>query len=197
MDQDTLFSSRKLLVGITGSLGILALPSTLVAFAEIFQEVRLVMTKAACSFIPASTLRYLCKNVYTDDEHDLSHVELARWADLFMVLPTTANTFAETAYGLAPNLLTQTILCYQKGVIFFPNMNQMMWQQPAVQRNIQTLFQDGHHVYMPELVDCFEQASQSIRKNIVMPNLQEILNFTAACTNEISCAHRSPGVCKN
>lgn len=175
------FSSHKLLVGITGSLGILATPPLLTALATAFGDVRVIMTPAACTFIPASTMQHLCRKVYTDEEHDASHIELARWADHFIVLPTTANTLGQVAHGLAENLLTQTILAYSKGVVFFPNMNQMMWEKRVVQRNIELIREDGHEIYIPEPQECFEQASQSMRKNIVMPNIRELLDFLLHC----------------
>lgn len=174
------FSSHRLLVGITGSLGILATPSLLTALGTIFGDVRVIMTPAACTFIPAKTMQHLCRKVYTDEDSGVSHIELARWADHFIVLPTTANTLGQVAQGLAENLLTQTILAY-KGVVFFPNMNQMMWEKRVVQRNIELIQEDGHEVYIPELQECFEQASQSMRKNIVLPNIQELLDFLLRC----------------
>lgn len=178
------FSSANLLLGITGSLGSLAVPSILVACNDYFKEIKVVMTPSSCNFIPPSTIRYLCKDVYTESEKDVSHVALARWADYVVILPATANTIGQAACGLAENLLTQVILAHTKGSYFFPNMNLQMWQKAVVQRNIQTLTEDGHHVYPPNIQECFEQASQSIQKNIIIPSAAQVLEFLLSTTTK-------------
>lgn len=164
----------KLLVGITGSLAVLSLPSYLVAFKQQFKEVEVIMTAAAQQFIPPFTLGQLSE-VHTSES--ISHVELARWADIFIVLPATANTLGKAAQGLADNLLTLTIISYDKPILFFPNMNLSIWNQKSVQRNLKQLSLDGHFVCPLHEQMAYEQASGEMRKNCVIPSIAQTLDY--------------------
>jgi phosphopantothenoylcysteine synthetase/decarboxylase len=109
--------------------------------------------------------------------HSMSHVQLGCWANLFLVMPATANTLAQAACGMAQNLLTQTILSFEGKTLFFPHMNWRMWEKPSVQRNIAQLVMDGYLVCPPIETDVFEQASRSMKKGISLPHFPDILNF--------------------
>lgn len=178
-----LCSKKSLLVGVTGSIAVLGITSYLIAFTQFFKEVRVIMTPAACQFIPHNSLEYICSQVFVDEmkgNYHTSHVDVARSSDLVMVLPATANTIAYVANGFAHNFLTQTLLSYSGSILFFPNMNSLMWQKAAVQRNISQLQQDGHIICPPIVRDTFEQASRSFKKNYSMPLSLEVLEFTAS-----------------
>ncbi|PJD94811.1 MAG: Mersacidin decarboxylase [Parachlamydia sp.] len=168
------FKQSKLLIGVTGSLAVLALPSYLVTFKQYFKEIRVVMTAAASQFITPFSLRQLCQ-VYAPED-SVSHVELARWTDIFIVLPATANTLSKAAQGAADNLLILTILSYEKPVLFFPNMNLAIWNQKSVQRNMQQLSCDGHFVCPLNEQLAYEQASGEIKKNCVIPSIEQTLS---------------------
>ncbi len=167
------------MIGITGSIGALGSYHYLVVFGQIFKEIKVIMTPAACQFVEPASLKYICPNVYVDNDRGdcVSHVELASWADHFLVLPATANTLAHAAYGFAHNMLTQTLLCYDKGAIFFPNMNRKMWLNSSVQRNVEKLRSDGHIVFQPIEREAFEQATRSIEMQFTMPTVMETLEF--------------------
>jgi phosphopantothenoylcysteine synthetase/decarboxylase len=105
----------RLLVGVSGSVAVLNLPSYLATLrAELAREVRVIMTAAAASMLPPSTVALVCDAVFLDQEPTVEkrpgHIELARWCEMFVVLPATANVIGQTANGLASNLLTTTIL---------------------------------------------------------------------------------------
>lgn len=85
----------------------------------------------------------------------MGHIELARWADLVLVAPTSCDTIAKFANGLADDLLSTLYLATKAPVWVAPAMNQQMWAAKATQRNLQTLVEDGVHVIMP---DAGEQA---------------------------------------
>lgn len=175
-----LFSSQRLLIGMTGSIAVLSLTSYIIAFGQFFKEVRVIMTSAACQFIPPSALQHICHGVHVDNNGEvgsMGHVKLGCWADLFLVMPATANTLAQAAHGIAQNLLTQTLLSFEGKAIFFPHMNRRMWVKPSVQRNIAQLEMDGHLVCPPIETDIFEVASGSTTKGIAIPHFPEILNF--------------------
>src|SRR5918992_5939375 len=106
---------ERLLVGVSGSVAVLSLPSYLATLrAELAAEIRVIMTAAAASMLPPSTVALICDGVFVDEEPTPQkrpgHIELARWCEMFVVLPATANVIGQTANGLGSNLLTTTIL---------------------------------------------------------------------------------------
>jgi phosphopantothenoylcysteine synthetase/decarboxylase len=163
-----------LLVGVSGSVGVLNLP-TLPPCAPSLQEreVRVIMTAAAASMLPPSTVALVCDAVFLDQEPTVEkrpgHIELARWCEMFVVLPATANVIGQSANGLGSNLLTTTILASPKPVVFYPNVNDVMWSKAAVQRNVDTLRGDGHIVIEPELAIAYEVDSGETRESLVVP----------------------------
>ncbi|MBO1059833.1 MAG: bifunctional phosphopantothenoylcysteine decarboxylase/phosphopantothenate--cysteine ligase CoaBC [Aphanizomenon flos-aquae CP01] len=113
-------------------------------------EVRVILTKSAQEFITPLTLATLSRHqAYTDDDfwqpiyQRPLHIELGEWADLIVIAPLTANTLAKLAYGMADNLLTNTVLASTCPVLLAPAMNTDMWEQVAVQRNWQQLLTDS------------------------------------------------------
>jgi phosphopantothenoylcysteine synthetase/decarboxylase len=92
------------------------------------------------------------------------HIELARWSEMFVILPATANVIGQAANGLATNLLTTTILASPRPVIFCPNVHPSMWNKAAVKRNVETLREDGHTVIEPEVAVAYEVDSGEMRE---------------------------------
>ena len=138
-------ASKQVLLGITG--GIAAYRS-----AELTRRlraqgavVRVVMTPAATEFITPLTLQALSGNpVHTQlldhaAEAAMGHIELARWADVIVVAPATANFIARLSNGLADDLLTTLCLATRAPLLVAPAMNQQMWHNPATQENIARL----------------------------------------------------------
>ncbi|TXD96381.1 bifunctional phosphopantothenoylcysteine decarboxylase/phosphopantothenate--cysteine ligase CoaBC [Psychrobacter frigidicola] len=144
------------LLAITG--GIAAYKSAV--FARLLMkagyEVRVIMTVGAQAFITPLTLQALTGNeVHTSllDEHaeaGMGHIELAKWADLVIIAPASANTLARLAMGMADDLLTTVCLATTAPVIIAPAMNQQMWAHPAVTLNVMTLRDMNYHIIMPE-----------------------------------------------
>jgi phosphopantothenoylcysteine synthetase/decarboxylase len=94
---------------------------------------------------------------------------------MFVVLPATANVIGQTANGLGSNLLTTTILASPKPVVFFPNVNDVMWSKAAVQRNVDTLRGDGHLVIEPEVAIAYEVDSGETRESLVVPEPTQLV----------------------
>ena len=147
------------------------------------------MTSAADAMLPASTVAHVCDGVFIDGAPGLEkrpgHIELAEWSDTFVVLPASADVIGQAANGIAPNLLTTTILASTMPVIFCPNVHESMWNKKALQRNIETLQKDGHIVIQPELTMVYEVESGGMQENWAMPDperlverLQEMLEST-------------------
>ncbi|SNT70674.1 bifunctional phosphopantothenoylcysteine decarboxylase/phosphopantothenate--cysteine ligase CoaBC [Psychrobacter sp. LV10R520-6] len=118
-------------------------------------EVRVIMTAGAQAFITPLTLQALTGNeVHTSllDEHaeaGMGHIELAKWANLVVIAPASANTLARLAMGMADDLLTTVCLATTAPVIIAPAMNQQMWAHPAVTLNVQTLRDMNYQIIMP------------------------------------------------
>src|SRR5215207_2861944 len=125
------------LVGITGGIAAYKAPGVIRRLREAKHEVRAVATEAAFRFIPEETLSVAVgSRVYTDvtwweSSGRVEHVSLARWADLFLVAPATADSMARAAMGLGDDLLSATILAGAKRVLWAPAMNPEMWSSPA------------------------------------------------------------------
>ncbi len=175
---------------MTGSFGMLSMPAYLQHFRNIFSSIKVIMTESAKEFIPEESLSLIVGPIYSrlfplsSTPKEFCHVQLARWADLFIVLPATANILAEAAHGTSSSLLSSTILCYQKPIIFVPSMNKAMWDHPATQRNISILKEYGHKIIAPKQQMGFEYASGAVVEGKYAPPLDEILQFIREEINE-------------
>ncbi len=108
-------------------------------------QVQVVMTQSASEFVAPLTFQALSgqavrsKLFDLDAEAGMGHIELARWADLILIAPATANTIARIAHGIADDLLTTLCLASTAPVLLAPAMNQQMWHNQATQANIELL----------------------------------------------------------
>lgn len=143
------------ILGITG--GIAAYKSAFFArlLVKAGFEVRVVLTEGAQAFITPLTLQALTGNpVHTElldetAEAGMGHIELAKWADLIIIAPASANTLARLAMGMADDLLATLCLATDAPVMLAPAMNQQMWAHPAVQLNQQTLVDMNYYLIEP------------------------------------------------
>ncbi|BAV12266.1 phosphopantothenoylcysteine decarboxylase [Moraxella osloensis] len=146
---------KNILLGITG--GIAAYKSA--SFARLLikngYDVRVIMTASAQAFITPLTLQALTGNPVHIDlldetaELGMGHIELAKWADLLIIAPATANTIAKLAMGIADDLLTTVCLATTAPILLAPAMNQQMWQHPSVKLNLQTLTDYDYEIIQP------------------------------------------------
>lgn len=161
----------RLLLGLTGSAGLMSMSKYLEEFRErLNPEIRIVLTAAADKIVPKNTWLALGPGGVYDDRDWVSaeHVALSLWPDAILVAPCTANTLSSVAVGRCDNLLTATIICAHAPVILAPNMNPLMWGNPAVRRNIATIKADGHTVVdmEPSLIYAF--GTRSARDDLGM-----------------------------
>ena len=164
----------RLLVGVSGSVAVLNLPSYLATLrAELASQVRVIMTRQAARMLPPSTVALICDEVFLDQEPTTvrkpGHIELARWGEMFVILPATANVIGQAANGLGSSLLTTTILAATEPIVFCPNVHPDMWNKTVVQRNVETLRQDGHTVIEPVVATAYEVDSGELRESLVLP----------------------------
>lgn len=162
------------LLGATGSIGVLKLPVYINALRALDVDFKVVLTPAADDFLPGRTLSHVA-DVATDAAPGEGHVTLARWADLVVILPCTANSLAAIAHGYAPNLLTTLVLAHRRPLLLFPAMNADMWAAKPVQRNVETLRSDGHRVVAPISSPVYEVASGDVVQGIAPPPVKQVL----------------------
>ncbi len=118
--------------------------------------VRCVMTAAARQFVTEMAVGAICGGTVFHDlwdrqaEHDIGHIRLAREADLIVIAPATADFLAKMANGLADDLASAVLLAARRPVLAAPAMNPAMWANPATQRNVRRLADDGVHFVGPE-----------------------------------------------
>ncbi len=145
------FQNRRILIGITGSIAAYKTLELISTLRQLGAEIRVVMTKSATRFVtPISAEALSGHPVYTNlFVNPLLHIELAKWAELILIAPTTANFMAEYAQGLARDLLGAILLASTAPVALAPAMNQAMWSHPATQANYKTLQDRGVNLIGP------------------------------------------------
>jgi len=146
---------RKILIGVTGGIAAYKSADLIRQLVKAGAEVRVVMTPAAAEFVQPLTYQALSGHkVYTDifdaeAESAMDHIELARWANLMVVAPASANFIAKLVDGYADNLLLTLCLASKQAVAIAPAMNQQMYLNQATQDNIQRLKGRGVKVWGP------------------------------------------------
>ena len=147
MAQDRPLSGKHIVLGVTGGIAAYKAAQLTSLLLKDGAEVRVVMTRNACEFIQPLTFEtYTNNRVYVDSfdrKFEIEHVALAKWADLFVVAPATANCLAKLACGLADDLLSTTALAMTCPTLIAPAMNTAMWKHAATQANAGILRERG------------------------------------------------------
>lgn len=139
-------------MGISGGIAAYKVCELISRLFQLGAEVRVILTDAAEQFITPLTVTTLARHpAYGDrdfwqpDRDRPLHIELGEWAELIVLAPLTANTLGKLAWGLADNLLTNTILASRCSILVAPAMNTEMWEQAAVRRNWQQVMEDPRY----------------------------------------------------
>ena len=137
---------KKVIVAVGGGIAAYKVCQLISTLFQSQVELRVILTNSAQKFITPLTVSTLSRHqAYTDDDFWQPiysrplHIELGEWADLMVIAPLTANTIAKLAYGIADNLLTNTVLASTCPILLAPAMNTDMWEQITVQRNWQQI----------------------------------------------------------
>lgn len=146
-----------IIVGVTGGIAAYKAAELVSLLGRQGHAVRCIMTGAAQQFITPLTLQTLSGNpVYTDlfslseePEWQVEHIGLARWADCVLIVPASADFIGKVAHGLADDLLSTCVMATAAPVYFAPAMNDQMYANPLVQRNIQLLREAGYRFVDP------------------------------------------------
>ena len=140
----------KIIVAASGGVAALKTPSLIRRLSEAGHEVRVAATEDAYFFVTPLSLAVAAgsevfdKTSWFTPDGRSRHIELARWADALLVAPATADALASAATGRADDVVSALCLLAIPKVIWAPAMNTAMWHTPSVQRNVQSLKQDGH-----------------------------------------------------
>lgn len=143
------FSGKTVVLGVTGGIAAYKACDLVSRLHKKGINIRIIMTEHACEFVQPLTLEVLSGNrVVTDMFNrdfpwEVEHISLAKAADVFAVVPATANILGKYAHGIADDMLSTTLLATRAPVLFAPAMNTNMYEHPAVQENIATLKQRG------------------------------------------------------
>jgi phosphopantothenoylcysteine decarboxylase / phosphopantothenate---cysteine ligase len=146
---------KHILLGVTGGIAAYKSADLVRRLRERGAEVQVVMTDGAREFVTPMTFQALSgRPVRTDlwdpaAESSMGHIELARWADLVLIAPATADFLARLAGGRADDLLATTCLATAAPIALAPAMNQQMWANPATQANVALLKERGVHIFGP------------------------------------------------
>ncbi|PAU87030.1 bifunctional phosphopantothenoylcysteine decarboxylase/phosphopantothenate--cysteine ligase CoaBC [Pseudomonas sp. WN033] len=147
--------NKQVVLGISGGIAAYKSAELVRRLRDAGAEVRVVMTRGAREFITPLTLQALSGNPVHGElldpaaEAAMGHIELARWADLVLIAPATADLMARLAQGRGDDLLTTLVLATDAQVAVAPAMNQAMWRDPATQANLDTLLARGIKVIGP------------------------------------------------
>lgn len=150
-----MLSGKTVLVGITGAIAAYKVCELIRLFKKNNANVKVVVTPNALNFVTKTTLESLSQNAvdieqFNIQEYKPEHIALTDEADIFVIAPASANTIAKMALGICDNLLTSTFCAFKKPVVIAPCMNTNMWENPAVEKNIEILKNRGIKVIEPD-----------------------------------------------
>lgn len=179
------FKGRRILIGVSGGIAaykICGLVSTLVQSGA---QVQVAMSAMATRFVgPLSFSALTGRNVLLDiegqAEHAMEHITAARWAEVFLLAPCTANQLGKLSNGLADDILSTLSLAFAGPQVLAPAMNPEMWAKKSVLRNVEVLRADGFIVIAPEagLMACGDTGVGRLpNESVLLEALRNALNI--------------------
>ena len=158
---------KKILIVICGGISAYKSLEFIRALRKNQAEIKTIITKSAKEFVTPLSITSLSQGkVYEDlfnpeNEAEMDHISLSRWADLIVVVPATANTLSKLSNGTCDDLASTVILASNKKIFLVPAMNVRMWEHPSNQKNLNNLKEYGYKIIGPEIGDmaCGEYGS--------------------------------------
>ena len=151
--------NKKILFIICGGISAYKSLETIRLFKKNNAEVKTILTASAKEFVtPLSVTSLSQGKVYTDlfsveNEAEMDHISLSRWADIILIAPATANTISKLAQGTTDDLASTVVLASNKNIILAPAMNVRMWEHPTTKINLKKLKEFGYKIIGPETGD--------------------------------------------
>lgn len=180
-----ILKTKKILIGITGGIAAYKVAELVRLCKKSQAEVKVIMTRSAQEFITPLTFATLSGNkVHTDLfqqdlDYKIEHIGLARWADIILIAPATANIIAKLANGIADDLLSTVCLATNAPIAVAPAMNYQMWLNPRTQNNINSLEHQGLNIIGPDtgVQACGEiGAGRMLEPTAIFAQLENILS---------------------
>lgn len=150
-----MLKDKNILLGVTGGIAAYKIANLASMLKKQGANVKVIMTENACQFItPMSFETLTAQKVYTDTfdrnfEFKVDHIELGKWADVFLIAPATANVIGKLANGIADDMLTTTALAMRCPIVVSPAMNTTMFENKVVKHNIMKLRTYGMDIILP------------------------------------------------
>ena len=145
-----MFKGKKIVLGVSGGIAVYKACELCSTLVKLGAEVKVIMTKNATEFVAPLTFEVLSKNPVASNmwdrnrEWEVEHISLAEWADIFVLVPATANLIAKIAHGVCDDMLTTTLCATKAKVMVCPAMNVNMYNNSVVQENMKKLLGMGY-----------------------------------------------------
>ena len=151
-----MLKDKTVVIGVSGGIAVYKTLDVVSRLRKLGVNVNVIMTKSATEFVTPLSFQSLSQNYVVCDMFedpktwDVEHISLAKRADVFLIAPATANVIGKIANGIADDMLTTTVMATKAKVLIAPAMNTNMYQNPILQRNINTLKELGYNFVEPE-----------------------------------------------
>lgn len=184
---------ESLVVGVTGGIAAYKTAALVSRLVQGGCDVTCVMTKSATRFVGPATFAALtgkpvAGRLFDSRDHPLgAHIDLARAGQALCIAPATADFLAKMALGIADDLLSTVYLAFDGPVVVAPAMNATMWSQPAVQRNVEQLAEDGVHLVPPAQgwLSCRDEgAGRMAEPDVILAQLEGLAGSSDAAAGK-------------
>lgn len=151
-----MLKDKTVVIGVSGGIAVYKTLDVVSRLRKLGVNVNVIMTKSATEFVTPLSFQSLSQNYVVCDMFedpktwDVEHIFLAKRADVFLIAPATANVIGKIANGIADDMLTTTVMATKAKVLIAPAMNTNMYENPILQRNINTLKELGYNFVEPE-----------------------------------------------
>ena len=151
-----MLKDKTVVIGVSGGIAVYKTLDVVSRLRKLGVNVNVIMTKSATEFVTPLSFQSLSQNYVVCDMFedpktwDVEHISLAKRADVFLITPATANVIGKIANGIADDMLTTTVMATKAKVLIAPAMNTNMYENPILQRNINTLKELGYNFVEPE-----------------------------------------------
>lgn len=151
-----MLKDKTVVIGVSGGIAVYKTLDVVSRLRKLGVNVNVIMTKSATEFVTPLSFQSLSQNYVVCDMFedpktwDVEHISLAKRADVFLIAPATANVIGKIANGIADDMLTTTVMATKAKVLMAPAMNTNMYENPILQRNINTLKELGYNFVEPE-----------------------------------------------
>ncbi len=184
---------KKILLVICGGISAYKSLETIRVLKKVGCELKTILTKSSKEFVTPLSITSLSQGKVYDDlfsienESEMDHINLSRWADLILVVPATANTISKLAKGSSEDLASTVILASNKPIFLVPAMNVRMWEHPSTRENLDILKNYSYKIIGPEIGEmaCGEYGEGKMTEPVDIVNKIDDYLFTIKKNNKL------------